>query len=177
MLPLPAQEFEAFCRKWSPRLVSALSLQCGDREVGRELAQDALVRAWERWAEVSAMENPSGWLFRVAFNLRSSRLRRARAESRVLLRVRSDSSIQPPTSIQITVRDALQQLPVRQRAALVARHYLQLSVNEAAEALDCAPGTVKALCSQGIERLREELEVDVQVAVNRAKKDGHAPAR
>ena len=52
-------------------------------------------------------------------------------------------------------------LPERQRATVVARFYLDLSVRETAELLDCEEGTVKAATSHAIASLREqELRAD-----------------
>ncbi len=50
---------------------------------------------------------------------------------------------------------ALHLLPPQQRAAVVLRHWEQLSDAEAAEVLGCSPGTVKAVASRGLRRLRE----------------------
>jgi DNA-directed RNA polymerase specialized sigma24 family protein len=67
----------------------------------------------------------------------------------------------PPTSPdpddQLAVRAAVALLPHRQRAALVLRYYADLSVAEVAEALECAPGTVKSLTSKGVAGLRRRL--------------------
>ena len=38
--------------------------------------------------------------------------------------------------------------------AVMLRHFNQLSVKEAAWIMDCKPGTVKSLCSQGIHQLQ-----------------------
>jgi DNA-directed RNA polymerase specialized sigma24 family protein len=54
----------------------------------------------------------------------------------------------------LPVRAAILTLPIRQRQAVVARHYLGLSVDETAVAMRCAPGTVTALTHQAIANLR-----------------------
>lgn len=76
-----------FCRRVHPRLTVALAAYLGDRETAAELAQDALVRAWERWEHVAALESPDGWVFRVAYNLANSTLRRRSAERRARARL------------------------------------------------------------------------------------------
>jgi RNA polymerase sigma factor (sigma-70 family) len=61
-----------------------------------------------------------------------------------------------------TLRDALwaalQGLPARQRIAIVLRYYEGASERDIADALHCAPGTVKSLVSCGLARLREVVE-------------------
>jgi DNA-directed RNA polymerase specialized sigma24 family protein len=45
-------------------------------------------------------------------------------------------------------------LPRRQREALLLRFLLDLSVEQTAERMGCAAGTVRALTAQGVGRLR-----------------------
>lgn len=52
----------------------------------------------------------------------------------------------------------LQQLPPRQRAALVLRFYEDLSEAQTAAAMGCAVGTVKSRVSQGLRRLRQQTD-------------------
>jgi DNA-directed RNA polymerase specialized sigma24 family protein len=55
------------------------------------------------------------------------------------------------------IRTALAGLPPAQRAAVVLRFYLDLSIDDTAQVLGKRPGTVRALTSQGVARLREDL--------------------
>jgi RNA polymerase sigma factor (sigma-70 family) len=48
----------------------------------------------------------------------------------------------------------LDRLPPRRRAVLVLRFYEDFSVEQTADALGCATGTVKALTHQGLAQLR-----------------------
>ncbi|MGI9017026.1 MAG: sigma factor [Euzebya sp.] len=45
---------------------ASLTLFCGDRAAAEEIAQEALVRAWQRW---DRLEHPRQWTYRTAFNL------------------------------------------------------------------------------------------------------------
>ena len=55
------------------------------------------------------------------------------------------------------VRAALAELPPRMRAAVVLRHWLDFSVVETADLLNCSAGTVKSQTAKGVARLRELL--------------------
>src|SRR5579862_3704264 len=57
-------DFDTFAARCGPDLRRVLVARYGV-EVGVEAAADALAYAWERWARVSAMENPTGFLVRV----------------------------------------------------------------------------------------------------------------
>lgn len=121
-----------------------------------ELAQDALVRVIEHWPQVSAMGNPEGWAYRVAFNLARSRLRRRLAERRA-----HDRSGRPATTSWnvdvasvLSVRAAVASLAPRQRQAVVLRYYADLPLAGVAEAMGCQTGTVKAHLHQALATLR-----------------------
>jgi RNA polymerase sigma factor (sigma-70 family) len=118
--------FAGFCARVRPRLVGALALHCGDRGAAEELAQEALARAWERWAQVRQMQNPSAWTYRVAFNLATSRFRRRAAESRARQRSMPVAPALPDHAQAVAVRAAVAALPPRRRTALVLRYYLDL---------------------------------------------------
>jgi len=154
-------EFAAFCVEEHPRLVGALSLYCGDRAVAEELAQDALARACRDWKKVRQLGAPGAWTHRVAINLAKSRFRRMSAEARAKRRlqeeqsVRNDSGLDPATAMDI--RRAVASLPRRQRTALILRYYVDMSVRDVAETMDCPEGTVKTLTSKSIDSLRQSL--------------------
>lgn len=150
------QDPDEFCRAIRRRLVGSMVLFCGDRDVAEELAQEALARAIERWSRVSRYASPEAWTYRTAFNLARSRARRRAAERCANERYaqRSRPAALPDTPTALALRDAVRALPARQREAVVARFYAGMSVDEAADALRCAPGTVKALTHQAVVRLR-----------------------
>jgi RNA polymerase sigma factor (sigma-70 family) len=96
------------------------------------------------------MENQVGWLYRVATNQAISHRRRRRTRST------TEPFTNDEPSDPVLAR-ALATLTPSQRAVIVLRFYLDRSVDETAEILSKAPGTVKALTSQGLSRLRDEL--------------------
>lgn len=155
------REAAEFCAAIRTRLVGALSLACGDRAVAEELAQDTLVRVWERWGQVRQMESPEGWAFRTGFNLASSWRRRRSAERRANRRSATHSETPDlPNGVDTrAVRAAVSGLPERQRAVVVARFYLGFNVAETAALLDCAAGTVKATTHQALASLRNHIEL------------------
>jgi RNA polymerase sigma-70 factor (ECF subfamily) len=152
----PVGSVDELCRRVHPRLVGALRLYLGDVELARELAQDALVRVVERGPEVTAMERPDAWAFRVAFNLARSRLRRLGAERRAHARSGPAPTEAPAVDVAgaVAVRRALAGLPPRQRQAVVLRYYADLSLAEVGRAMGCRPGTVKAHLHQAVAALR-----------------------
>lgn len=151
-----SNDLDKFCSGARRRLVGALSLYLGDAGVAEELANEALMRAVDRWAEVRLMTNPQGWVHTVAFNLARSRFRRLAAERRAHARLATQK---PPeergdAADVLAVRAALARLPRRQRQAIVCRYYLDMSAVDTAEAMGCTAGTVKVHLRSALATLR-----------------------
>lgn len=155
-----AVDFEAFAYDQHPRLVASLTLYCGDRWVAEELAQEALVRVWERWDRVAAMVAPRSWLHRVSINLANSWWRRRQAERRAYRRIGVGDDPNEADSAEVhAVRAAVSRLPASQRGAVICRYFLEFSVAETAEALNLTPGSVKSATHRGLATLREQFDL------------------
>lgn len=150
-------DFVLFCSIEHPRLVGALSLYCGNREVAEDVAQEALSRACARWATVRQMAAPGAWVYRVAVNLANSHFRRARAGAGALLRHRRPVIDQRDPTDAIAVRHAVSRLPKRQRQAIMLRFFLDLSVDETASAMATTGSSVRSLTHRAMRSLRENL--------------------
>jgi RNA polymerase sigma-70 factor (ECF subfamily) len=69
--------FDDFVRTTGERVRRALVAYYGV-EIGTDAAAEAMRVAWERWPDLSAMENPGGYLFRVGQSHARSNVRWAR---------------------------------------------------------------------------------------------------
>jgi RNA polymerase sigma factor (sigma-70 family) len=149
--------FEDFYRSERPSVLRAIIFAVNDRDLALECTDEAMARAYERWADVSVGSNPTGWVFRVAVNLANSRHRRRRLE-----RIRPIRSARPPDDIEgvadPAVARALAALPLDQRAVIVLRFHLDWSVDQIAEALGHPAGTVKSRLHRGLRRLETMLK-------------------
>lgn len=154
------QAFERLCRDEYPSVTRTAYLITGDREEAVDIAQEALARAYERWRVVSQLDRPGAWLQRVAGNLAISWRRRQRYVSRSAAEIEERADRLAPSS-DLDLMEALQFLSPAQRAVIVLRYYADQSIDQVAKALDKQPGTVRALASQGLARLREFLREEV----------------
>lgn len=150
---------EAFCGAMIDRLVGSMALYVGDRPLAEEIAQEALARAWERWDQVGTMDSPEAWVFATARNLARRRLTRRAMERRVSA-LRNHPAPPPDVAEAVAVRSAVAALPERQRATVIARYFLGLSIAETAGLMGCAEGTVKAATHQALSSLRASGLVD-----------------
>jgi DNA-directed RNA polymerase specialized sigma24 family protein len=56
------EEFAAWYERVHPRLVTSVLLLGGDRDLARDVVDEACCRAFERWRRVSRMVSPDGWV-------------------------------------------------------------------------------------------------------------------
>lgn len=153
-------DFDAFCREAYPKLVGALGHIVGDASAAEDLAQEALVRAHERWRHVAELRSPLGWTTHVGANLARSHLRKRRVSLRPYPRATdvAPAHARDPDSANVAaVRQAMQRLSVPQREAVVLRYMLGLSAVEAASVLGLTAEAVRARTKRGSDVLREEL--------------------
>jgi RNA polymerase sigma factor (sigma-70 family) len=151
------EPFVRFFRAEYPAVVALVFGLSGSRAAAEDVAQEAFLRAHRDWRRVEAMDSPEGWVRRVAINLATSRWRRLRAETSALARLSPPVSFVPPDDHLSVFWEEVRRLPSRQAQA-VTLHYLEdMPIDEIAAVLKVAEGTVKALLSQGRERLRRQL--------------------
>jgi RNA polymerase sigma-70 factor (ECF subfamily) len=135
---------------------------CGNRDLADDLAQDALVKAWAARESYAPGTHFRAWLFRILRNHYFSLGRRAHRfapwdealADRVLVTQASQGD-----GIDIAdVQRGLATLPDEQREALLLVSASGLTIDQAAEVMDCAPGTVKSRVSRGRAALNRYME-------------------
>lgn len=149
-------------------LFAFLYRMCGDPSVAEELMQETFVRALRAAATYRAKAKVSTWLFSIAANLVRDRWRRQSRQTptlpledarTVVVRTAEEAALERISYAQ--VRQALLQLPIEQRAALVLRYYHDLSYDEIAGALACPIGTVRSRIHNGLKRLKTLMAEEV----------------
>jgi RNA polymerase sigma-70 factor (sigma-E family) len=153
-----AGDLEQLLAARGTQLLRTAVLLAGSRHDGEDLMQAALERLVRQGRRISG--NPEGYLRRTLYNLAADRWRRQETWRRKLPVIgATQRTTEPDLAAAVDLRDALiralHQLPPQQRAAVVLRHWEELSEAEAAEVLGCSEGTVKAAASRGLRRLRE----------------------
>lgn len=80
-------DFTAFFAEEHRGLFKALYFVTGNRADAQELMQEAFLTLWERWATIDRIDDPTGYLFRVALNGSRMRARAARRAARRLVAI------------------------------------------------------------------------------------------
>jgi len=157
----------------TPRVYGYAARLLGDRTEAEDVAQEAMLRLWRMapdWRQGEA--KVTTWLYRVVTNLCTDRLRRKRGVALDTVPEPLDDGPGVEARMQTAARaaaleSALQDLPERQRQAVVLRHIEGLTNPEIAGIMDIGVEAVESLTARGKRALavalagrREELGYD-----------------
>src|SRR5437867_3135624 len=122
-------------------------LLTGDRDLADDLAQDAFVRIVARFGHIRRRDRFEYYLRRTVVNLARSHFRRRSTEARYLAKQPGRSAAQemPDIETRNSLMQLLQELPIRQRTALVLRFYEDLSEHQTADVMGVSQRAVNAL--------------------------------
>jgi RNA polymerase sigma-70 factor (ECF subfamily) len=151
-------DFESFFEEHRSKVFGAMCLVTGNRQEAEEITQDAFLRLWERWDRVSALEDPTGFLFRTAMNVFRNRTRRATLAARRTMHLASRADDLAVVEDRDEMARAMRGLTPHQRAALVLTGYLGYSSKDAAKLLGVRASTVRALATKGRATARATVE-------------------
>lgn len=155
-------DFETLVEAHSAELFAYLWRLLSEPSEAEDCLQETLLRAFRAYPRTQNHGKFRAWLYRIATNTAYTHLnRRARQTARTVeLDHQAVSPALPiPDQVQRSlslaeVRQAVEALPEKQRAALLMRKYQQLSYPEIAAALGCREQTARAHVYQGLKKLR-----------------------
>jgi RNA polymerase sigma-70 factor (sigma-E family) len=151
-------EFADYVAARLPSLRRLAMLLCQDWHRSDDLVQGAITKLYVNWPKAAAAANMDAYVRTILVrefldDRRSSWVRRVTISDTV-----PDGPLAgPDREAALDVREAMAALPARQRATIVARFYLDLSVEQTAALLRCTPGTVKSQTAKALDRLRVAL--------------------
>lgn len=152
---VPDRSFDGWYREVHAGLLSSLTVAFGDADLAGEAADEAIVRAFERWDRVSVMESPGGWTYRVAVNVARRKRRRRGVEGVLLGRDRPEQDVPGPAGeLWLLVAE----LPQRQRIAVALRHVAGMTEAEVGKTMGITRGTVSATLRSAYQSLRNRLD-------------------
>ena len=142
--------FREVVHHYSPKILSFIFSITKTRHTAEEIMQEVFLKLWQK-REVLEIDNPGGWLHRVASNLAYNYLKRQALEGRLLSSLKNkpanlfseiDQQLDYKESKELIYK-ALSQLPDQQRKVYQLSLQEGLSRKEIADLLQISPHTVK----------------------------------
>ncbi len=167
MTPVPDlaanNELEPLLLAMRPKLHRYCARMVGSVIDGEDVLQDALIKAVEARPAVGIIQNPEGWLFRIAHNTALDFLRRRRRQDALrsaeeVEMIADELDVVTNRQIASTSLRTFMQLPVAQRASVILMDVLGCSQHEVCDIMGYSLAATKAALHRGRALLRELAE-------------------
>src|SRR3984885_3561817 len=153
-------QFEQLVGELRPKLHRYCARMTGSAVDGEDIVQDALIKALAALPSVGVIDNPEGWLFRIAYNTALDFLRR-RARGPMMhhdealdMMAAPDSPDQDPEAATMSLRTFMR-LPALKRSAVILKDVLGHSLQEVASITGASEAAAKSALQRGRIRLRQ----------------------
>jgi RNA polymerase sigma-70 factor (sigma-E family) len=148
------EDFREFARAKTLLLRRTAYLFCGDWHLAEDLVQTTLIKLYRVWPRIRGGGGVDNYARQVLLRCcidehRKPWRRRERRDG--VVPERRETAVDGISEMLLT---ALDELPPKQRAAIVMRYCLDLPIAEVAVLLRCTEGTVKSQTARGLESLR-----------------------
>lgn len=159
--------FQKLLRRHLASAVRLASRVLGNTSAAEDIAQQAFIRVWQHAGNFEDPEKKgarfSTWLYRIVVNLCIDEKRKRKFDNIEDLPELVDGALDAEKALRqkeqaIRVREALQQLPERQRMAFVLCFYEGYSNKEAADMMGIGLKAVESLLVRARKFLREALQ-------------------
>jgi RNA polymerase sigma-70 factor, ECF subfamily len=160
--------FEQLAAAAVDRMFGVARLILRDADLAEDATQEALFRAWRDLPTLRDPDRWEAWLRRLLTRACMDQARkRPRLETHVRLLTVEPSMADASTALadRDQMARSLSRLPPDQRAALVLRYHLGLSVPEVAVTLGIPLGTAKSRLHHATEALRAAVDADARPSV------------
>ena len=158
------QQVTALYQAHALGLVRLAVLMVGDQPTAEDVVQEAFLGLYRRWPTLKDPERALAYARSSVLNGCRMALRARFRRDKISLAVPDDIESAEATALlgeaSREVIAALRRLPARQREAVVLRYYLDMTENQAAQAMRVSRGTVKSATSRGLAALARLLKED-----------------
>ena len=164
--------YDALVQRYQDRLVHSLEHALSSREEALDVAQQAFILAWRKLHTFRREAQFYSWLYRIARNVATSRVRRQKINSGSLDQLRDDAGFEPldtrdqsAPEHQILQAEAIQRLqaalkeiPEEFRQPLILKELDGMSYEEIGHIMDVPIGTVRSRIFRARQELLERLK-------------------
>jgi RNA polymerase sigma-70 factor (ECF subfamily) len=159
------ESFDQVAERYRPELLAYLTRMLGDPHDAEDACQDALLRAHRAFGRLLVGSNTRAWLYKIATNTALNALKRRRRQEAHQVDIdleripdSANASLEQREQLRAVAR-AVEDLPPKQRAALMMRRFQGLDYAEIAAALGGSEEAARANVYQAIRQLRRMLNV------------------
>jgi RNA polymerase sigma-70 factor (ECF subfamily) len=157
-MPNNSADLETLQTALRPALHRYCARMVGSVVDGEDVVQEAMLKAYLAWPSIDKIDNPEGWLFRIAHNTALDFLRR-KVRMPDLLSEEELAMIaapeEPDPDIAETSLRTFLRLPSLQRSAVILKDVLGHSIDEVSSAIGVSEPAAKSALQRGRGRLRE----------------------
>ena len=167
--------FTEIVNRYGPAVFGYLVKMCRNQQQAEDFFQETFQRV-HRKAHTFRGDMMEPWLFKIATNIALSGFKKAKRLPAISLdstgnctngncppiECADDTAADPAETAQKTeqiqlVRQAIKELPIKQRTTLILAYYDKLSYSQIAEVLGCSLGTVKSQMFRALKTLKHTL--------------------
>ena len=156
------ESFQELLLRYEKRVFAMAWRLCFDQAETEDLTQETFLKIWRNagsWRPEAKLET---WIYRVLYNLFIDSRRRAKGQSEELsenIRSEEDSPEQALIKKRTAeeVAQALNNLPERQKEALILCYYQNMKAKDAAEILSVSQSALEALLFRARQTLKDKL--------------------
>jgi RNA polymerase sigma-70 factor, ECF subfamily len=161
--------FENLLRRHFNYAFKIAARMLGDAHEAEDVAQEIFLKLWANpklWQPGKGKF--STWVYRVSANASIDRMRRKRFEPIEMALSKPDEGLDPESAafnsqLRARVKTALDQLPPRQKLAVVLTHYQGCSNKESAQIMDIHVDGLESLLVRARRKLKQLLSDDWQI--------------
>ncbi|RAQ96853.1 RNA polymerase sigma factor [Thermogemmatispora tikiterensis] len=177
--------FSDIALQYSSLMLRTAFMIVGDRDAAEDIVQDALIQAWHHLADLREAGALRPWLVRIVVNqcisfkrrlARSSAfLRQALCDLETDLLARTAELHKGSIERSWDLARAVEELPTKQRVAIVLHYYSGMTLPEMARALHISENTLKKRIQSALSNLRQALMSDASdhVVASRPLSEGY----
>jgi RNA polymerase sigma-70 factor (family 1) len=159
--------FDELVHKYQRSVINTVHRYVGEYDAADDIAQEVFVIVWNKAGTFKGRSSFSTWLYRIVVN-QCLQFRRRRQRRPAAVSIDAMDAETPPDALQVgdgrdqaertaAVRQALAELPDRQRIALVLSHYEGHTYSEIAEMMGTSVPSVESLIFRAKDELRRKL--------------------
>src|ERR1700676_1043352 len=155
-----SDDFQRLLGEFRPKLHRYCARMTGSAVDAEDIVQDAMIKAFNALPEVGVVDNPEGWMFRIAHNTALDFLRR-RARGPTMQNEKTLDMIAAPGSsdrnheVAAMSLRTFMRLPALQRSAVILKDVLGHTIEEVASITGASEAAAKSALQRGRVRLRE----------------------